>query len=60
MKTKPMAWDNYSTGKERRNLKQIKTNIIKMKHHKTSKLLKDSSVSRFMTKLGRSKWFIRR
>ena len=36
--------------KERPNIKQIKTSIIKMEHCKISILLNDSSVSKFVTK----------
>ena len=36
--------------KKRRNIKQIKTSILKMEHYKTSKLLGDSSVSTFLAK----------
>ena len=42
--------NSYSTRKERTNIKRIKTSIIKTKHWKTSKLLSDSSVPKFMTK----------
>ena len=34
---------------KRKNIKRIKTSIIKIKH-KTSKLLNDSTVSKFVTK----------
>ena len=36
--------------KERRNIKPIKTSSIKMEHYKTSELLDDSTVSKFVTK----------
>ena len=36
--------------KKRRNIKRIKTSILKMEHYKTSKLLGDSSVSTFFAK----------
>ena len=39
--------NNYST---RKNIKQIKTSIIKMEHYKIFKLLNDSIVSTFVTK----------
>ena len=35
-----------------RNIKQIKTSIIKMEHYKIFKLLNDSTVSKFVTKNG--------
>ena len=41
---------NYLTRKEKRNIKLIKTNIIKMEHPKISKLLNDSTVSKFVTR----------
>ena len=36
--------------KKRRNIKIIKTSIIKIEHYKISKLLSDSPVSKFATK----------
>ena len=36
--------------KKEENLKQIKTSIIKMKHFKVSKLLNDSTLSKFVTR----------
>ena len=35
-----------------RNIKRIKTSIIKMEHYKIYKLLNDSTVSKFVTKNG--------
>ena len=36
--------------KKRINIKQTKASIIKMEHYEISKLLNDSSVSKFVTK----------
>ena len=36
--------------KKRRNIKPIKTSTIKMEHYKISKLLNDSTLSKFVTK----------
>ena len=44
-----MRRNNYPARK-RRNIKQIKTGIIKMEHYKISKLLNDSIVSKFVVK----------
>ena len=44
---------------KRRNIKQIKTSIIKMERYKISKLLNNSTLPKFMTKLDRSKLFIK-
>ena len=38
------------TRKNRRNIKRIVTSIIKMEHYKISKLLNDSTASKFVTK----------
>ena len=38
--------------RERKNIKRIKASIIKMEHYKISKLLNNSSVSKFVTKNG--------
>ena len=38
--------------KKRKNIKLIKTSIIKMEHYKISKLLNDSTLSKFVTKNG--------
>ena len=35
---------------KRRNIKQIEKSIIKMEHYKISKVLNDSTVSKFVTK----------
>ena len=51
MKPKPLPAENSrndeknkcSTREKRRNIKRIKTSIIKMEHHKISKLLNDST-----------------
>ena len=48
--TKKSWRNNYSTRKKRRNIKWIKTSIIKMEHYKISKLLNDSTVSKFVKK----------
>ena len=58
VKTKTCNWwkpkkcwrNNYSAIKKRSNIKRIKTSIIKMEHYKISKLLNDSTLSRFLTK----------
>ena len=39
----------------RKNVKQIETSIIKMKHYKISKLSNNSSVPKFVAKIDRSK-----
>ena len=44
---------NYSARKKTRNIKQIERSIITMEHFKISKLLDDSTVSKFVTK----QWF---
>ena len=36
----------------KRNIKRVKISYIKMEHYKTSKLLNDSTVSKFVTKNG--------
>ena len=41
---------NYSTRKKRRNIKRIRTIIVKMERCKIFKLLNDSTVSKFTTK----------
>ena len=49
-KTRP-CWKNYySAQKKRRNIEQIKTSIVKIEHYKMSKILNDSTVSKFVTK----------
>ena len=54
VKTKHVIDENprnhYSIRKEWRNIKQIKTSIIKLEPYKISKLLSDSTVSKFVTK----------
>ena len=40
------------TSEKRRNIKRIKTCILKMEHYKISKLLNNSTVSKFVTKNG--------
>ena len=45
-----MEIKNYSTSKKRRNIKQIKKSVIKIKRYKICKLLNDSIVSKFLTK----------
>ena len=40
---------------KRRNIKQIEKSIIKMEYYKISKLLNNSTASKFVTKMGRSK-----
>ena len=42
--------NNYSAREKRRNIKRIKTSIIKMEHYKIPKLLNNSSILRFVTK----------
>ena len=59
-KTKTCNWwkskecwrKSYSARKKRRNIKRIKTGIIKMEHYKISKLLSDSTVLKLVTKNG--------
>ena len=50
VKTKPVEEVIILPEKKKRNIKRIKTSIIKMEHYKVSKLLNDSAVSKFMTK----------
>ena len=58
--TKKSWRNNYSTRKKRRNIKWIKTSIIKMEHYKISKLLNDSTVSKLVKKnMDHSKLFIK-
>ena len=49
-KQKPVEEITIPLEKKRRNVKQIETSIIKMEHHKISKLLNDSIVSKFVRK----------
>ena len=49
-KQKPVEEITIPLEKKRRNGKQIETSIIKMEHHKRSKLLNDSIVSKFVRK----------
>lgn len=42
---------NYSTRPKRRNIKRIKTIIIKMGHYEISNLLNDSAISKFLAKI---------
>ena len=49
-KQKPVEEITIPLEKKRRNGKQIETSIIKMEHHKISKLLNDSIVSKFVRK----------
>ena len=47
--------------KNRKNIKQIDKSITTMEQYKISKLLNDSTLSKFVTKqLDRSKWFFKR
>ena len=47
-----MLKNNYYTWKNRKNTKWIKTSIVKAEHHKTSKLLNDSTASKFAQENG--------
>ena len=48
---KGTCWrNNYSTRKKRWNIKQIEKSITKMEHYKISKLLNNSTLSKFATK----------
>ena len=42
--------DENSRRKKRKNIKRITTSIIRMEHYKISKLLNNSTVSKFVTK----------
>ena len=42
--------NNYFTRKDRKNIKRLKTSIVKMEHYKISKVLKNSTVSNFLTR----------
>ena len=45
------CWRNsYSTRKKRRSIKQNEKRILKMKHYKISKLLNNSTVSKFVSR----------
>ena len=44
----------YSARKKRKDIKQIKKNIIKAEHYKIALLLNDLTVSKFLTK----KWIV--
>ena len=60
MKFQKMLKKHLSYEKREKNINQIKTSIIKMVHYKISKLLHDSTISKFVTKkIDRSKWVIR-
>ena len=50
-----MLKDNYFARKKRRNIKRIKTSIIKMEYFKISKLLNQN----LWQTLDQSKWFIK-
>ena len=52
VKTKPVEEIIIRPEKKKGNIKRLKTSIIKMEHYKISKLLNDSTVSKFMTKKG--------
>ena len=49
-KSKKCCRNNYSARKKRKNIKQIRTSIIKLEHYKTSKISNDSIVSKLVTK----------
>ena len=51
-KSKKCWRNNYSNWKTKWNIKQIEESIIKMEHYEISKLLNDSTVSKFVTKNG--------
>ena len=55
VKQDPVEEKNYSTRKKRGNIKQIEKSIIKMEHYRKSKLLNDSTVSKFSTTKNGSK-----
>ena len=59
MKTKPVEEIIILSEKKRRNIKRIKKSIIKMEHCKISKLLNDSSISKFVKKKDHSKRFMK-
>ena len=48
VKTNPVEEIIIPPEKKRANVKRIKTSVIKMGHYKISKLLNDSSVSKFL------------
>ena len=50
MKIQEMLRCNYSARKKRWNIKQIEKSIIKMEHYKISRLLNNSTISKFVTK----------
>ena len=52
LKTKPVEEIIILPEKKGRDIKRIKTSITKMEHYKISKLLNDSTVSKFLTKNG--------
>ena len=50
-KTKPVEEIIIPSEKREKNIKQIKTSIIKMERYEISKSLNDSTVSKFVTKM---------
>ena len=52
LKTKPVEEIIILPEKKGRNIKRIKTSITKMEHYKISKLLNDSTLSKFLIKKG--------
>ena len=50
MKFKKCWRNNYSTRKKRWNIKKIEKGIVKLEHYKISKLLNDSTVTKFVAK----------
>ena len=55
VKTKPVEEIIIPPEKKRGNIKRIKTSITKMEYYKISKLLNDSTTSKFVKKMDRSK-----
>ena len=47
-----MIKNNYSFRKSGWNIKQVEESVIKMEYYKISKLLNNSTVSKFVTKNG--------
>ena len=50
LKTRTCWSNNYSTRKKRRDIEQNEKRIIKIENYKISKLLNNSTASRFLTK----------
>ena len=52
MKIQEMLKKSLFQHKKQKKIKRIKTHVIKMENYKISKLLNDSTISKFVTKNG--------